>query len=110
MIEFVKNPDAGFESTLNTWYDQLDKFIAAEEKDKSTADVASWAAEINQKILIPLEELFAEHAKGEKKFAIEMLVTTPKTKKDDILKKLKTLRYALYNFKRESYLNEFADL
>lgn len=110
MIELTKTPDAVFNSTFDAWYDQLDKFIAAEEKDKSTKDLAAWAAEINEKILKPWQDLFAEHAKGESKFAIDMLVTTPKTKKDEIIKKLKALRYALYNFKRETYLSEFADL
>lgn len=110
MIELQKNPEAGFNSTFDAWYDQLDKFIAAEEKDKSPKDVTAWADEINQKFIKPWQGLFAENAKGETKFAIDTLVTTPKTKKDDIIKKLKALRYALYNFKRETYLSEFADL
>jgi hypothetical protein len=110
VIELTKNPDAGFNNTFDAWYDLLDKFIAAEEKDKSTKDISTWAAEINEKILKPWQDLFAEHAKGESKFAIDMFVTTPKTKKDEIIKKLKAFRYALYNFKRESYLSEFADL
>ena len=110
MIELVKNHDAGFNKTFDDWYDQLDKFIGAEEKDKSTKDVVAWADEINKKILEPWQALFAEHAKGETKFAIDKIVTTPKTKKDEIIKKLKAFRYALYNYKREAYLSEFADL
>lgn len=110
MIELIKNPEASFENTFDAWYDQLDKFISAEEKDKSNLDIAAWANEINQKVIMPLQELFAEHASDTKKFTIDLLVTTPKTKKDEIIKKLKALRYALYNYKRESYLSEFADL
>ena len=110
MIELTKNPEAGFNNTFDAWYDQLDKFIAAEEKDKSTNDISAWAVEINQKIIKPWQDLFAENAASEQKFTIDVLVTTPKTKKDEIIKKLKALRYALYNFKRESYLSEFADL
>jgi len=110
MIELVKNPEGNFQSTFDSWYDQLDKYIGVEEKDKSAKDVAAWAAEINQKIIKPWQDLFAAEARGQQKFAIDLLVATPKTKKDEILKKLKALRYALYNFKRESYLSEFADL
>lgn len=110
MIELKINPDAGFGKTFDDWYAQLDTFINDEDKDKTPKDLAVWTDEINEKILKPWKTLFAEHAKGEAKFAIDLLVATPKTKKDEIIKKLKAFRYALYNYKRETYLSDFADL
>lgn len=110
MNKLVKDPTQTFDQTLQDWYTQLDAFINAEDKDKAGKDFSAWAAEVNQNILTPLDALFNEQFSGGSPVKFPLLDTNPKTKKDDHLKKLKAMRYNIFNYQRQAYLNSMGDL
>lgn len=99
-----------FSQKLQAWYNHLDAFIAAEEKDKSQKDYAAWAEEVNKTLLVPLEKLFVDQFKNESPVKVQMLEVKPKVKKDDHLKRLKALRYNIFTYQRKAYLEEIGDL
>ncbi len=104
------DPNLPWNGKLQAWYDRLDALISAEEKDKSPKDYGAWASEINQKILQPLAALFQEKYGPDSPLKIQMLETNPKVKKDDHLKRLKTLRYNIYTHQRKVFLEETGEL
>jgi len=110
MDKLEKDPTLTFDQTLQTWYSQLDTFINKEDKEKAGKDFSAWAAEVNQNYLVPLDMLFKEQFSGESPVKFPLLDTNPKTKKDDHLKKLKAMRYNIFNYQRQAYLNSMGDL
>lgn len=99
-----------FDAKLQAWYNHLDAFINAEDKDKSQKDYSAWAGEVNQKMITPLETLFKEQFKADMPVKFQLLEVKPKVKKDDHLKKLKALRYAIFTYQRKAYLESVGDL
>ena len=110
MNKLEKDPTLTFDQTLQNWYNQLDAFINAEEKDKAGKDFSAWAAEANQNYIQPLDALFNEQFSGSTPIKFPLLDTNPKIKKDDHLKKLKAIRYNIFNYQRQAYLNSMGDL
>ena len=110
MIKVDIDPTLPFTQKLKAWYDFLDAFINAEDKNKSTTDVLAWATEVNQMILVPIEALFKEKYGNQLPLKIQMLELKPKVKKDDHLKRLKANRYSIFTYQREAYLQEIGDL
>lgn len=110
MIKLEKDPNQTFDQTLQNWYNQLDAFINAEDKDKAGKDFSVWAAEVNQYCITPLDTLFKEQFGDGAPVKFQLLDTNPKTKKDDHLKKLKAMRYNIFNYQRQAYLNSMGDL
>lgn len=110
MNKLEKDANLTFDQTLQNWYTQLDTFINVEDKDKSGKDFSAWAAEVNQNYLTPLAALFNEQFGGNAPVKFQLLDTNPKTKKDDHLKKLKAIRYNIFNYQRQAYLSSMGDL
>jgi len=110
MNKLEKDSTQTFDQTLQNWYSQLDAFINTEDKDKAGKDFSAWAAEVNLNYLTPLEMLFNEQFSGGSPVKFPLLDTNPKTKKDDHLKKLKAIRYNIFNYQRQAYLNSMGDL
>ncbi len=110
MAQLVVDPSLPFENKLKAWYDHLDAFIGAEEKDKTAKDLAVWAAETNKTILEPIAALLKEKFGSEPPVKVQLLDVNPKVKKDDHLKRLKTLRYNIFTYQRKVYLESTGDL
>jgi hypothetical protein len=90
-------------------YNRLDAFITAEEKTKAAPDLAAWATNANQRVIAPLQALLQERFGNEPPVKVESLDPKAK-KKDDHLKRLKAIRYAIYTYQRKAYLEEVGDL
>ncbi|RPH75510.1 hypothetical protein EHM76_01510 [bacterium] len=110
MNKLELDPTLPFNQKLQAWYNHLDAFIGTEEKDKTPKDFAVWAEEVNQAILLPLEKLLNEQFKNDAPVKVQLLDAKPKVKKDDHLKRLKTLRYNIFTYQRKAYLEEIGDL
>lgn len=110
MNKLEKDPTLTFDENLQKWYGQLDAFINAEEKDKAGKDFSAWAADVNQNYLAPFDVFFNEQFSGGSPVKFPLLDTNPKTKKDDHLKKLKAIRYNIFNYQRQAYLSSMGDL
>jgi hypothetical protein len=90
-------------------YNRLDAFIIAEEKIKAGPDLAAWAGNANQSVIAPVQALLKERFGNEPPLKAENLDLKAK-KKDDHLKRLKAIRYAIYTYQRKAYLEEVGDL
>lgn len=110
MQPLVMDPSSSFDQKLKTAYDYLDAFINAEEKDKSTKDLAAWASEVNKSVLEPVNNLFKEKFGSDSPVKLQMLDANPKVKKDDHLKRLKANRYNIFTYQRKVYLENAGDL
>jgi hypothetical protein len=104
------DPNLPFEAKLQAWYNHLDSFINAEDKDKSQKDYAAWAEDVNQNMLLPVESLFKAQFPSDSPVKVQLLDAKPKVKKDDHLKKLKALRYNIFTYQRKVYLESVGDL
>lgn len=104
------DPNLPWNGKLQAWYERLDAAIIAEEKDKSPKDYGAWGAEFNQKMLQPIAALLQEKYGPDSPLKIQMLDTNPKAKKDEALKRLKTLRYNIYTLQRKVFLEETGEL
>jgi hypothetical protein len=104
------DPTLPWPNRLQAYYDQLDAFIAAEEKDKTAKDFGAWASDVNKRMIEPIIALFIERYKDDMPIKIQTLDVNPKVKKDDHIKRLKALRYNIYTYQRKTYLEETGDL
>lgn len=104
------DPTLPFEAKVQAWYNHLDAFINAEEKDKSQKDYSAWAEDVNQNLVRPLEALFQGQFGGDAPVKFQLLDAKPKVKKDDHLKRLKAARYNIFTYQRKTYLESVGDL
>jgi len=110
MNKLELDPSLPFEQKLQAWYNHLDSFINAEDKDKSPKDFAGWADEVNKSLLEPIDALFKEQFKNNAPVRIQLLDAKPKVKKDDHMKRLKANRYNIFTYQRKVYLEQVGDL